>query len=213
MLRRTLTTFGLVGATALAACSDAATEPSTASAVEASAQRTAGRGAPAPGSASIATVATEAGFSELVGALAYVDAELDAGLVDLFLAGTSQHTVFAPTNEAFERLYGLLSGVLGAEIDEITDIPAPVVLDVLRYHVTPGRRAANSVVPPRGERAITPLLHETFGVRMDASIRDGLTGLRTDASIVTANIPASNGIIHVIDAVIVPPSVVAALTQ
>jgi transforming growth factor-beta-induced protein len=213
MLRRTLTLFGLVGATALAACSDAATEPGTTTAVEASAQRTAGRGAPAPGSASIAAVASEAGFSELVGALAYVDAELDAGLVDLFLTGTSQHTVFAPTNEAFERLYGLLGAVLGAEIDEITDIPAPVVLDVLRYHVTPGLRAANSVVPPRGERTITPLLRETFGVRADGSIRDGLTGLRTDASVVTANIPASNGIIHVIDAVIVPPSVVAALTR
>lgn len=177
-----------------------------------------GRGAgnsasPAPGSESIAAIAIAAGFSELVGALVYVDDELETGLVDLFLNGTDQFTVFAPTNEAFEDLYGLLSAVLDAEIDEITDVPAEVVLDVLFYHVTEGRRAANSVVPRRGERTITPLLGETFAVRTDATIRDGLTGLRDDASIVSANISASNGIIHVIDQVIVPPSIVAALTN
>ncbi len=169
--------------------------------------------APAPGNESIAAIAIGAGFNELVGALVYVDAELETGLVDLFLNGTDQFTVFAPTDEAFENLYGLLSIVLDTEIDEITDVPASVVLDVLFYHVTEGRRAANSVVPRRGERTITPLLGETFAVRTDATIRDGLTGLRDDANIVSANISASNGIIHVIDQVIVPPSVVAALTN
>ena len=170
--------------------------------------------APAPGDDSIAEVAIKAGFVELVGALAYVDEELEAGLVDLFLNGTDQYTVFAPTNEAFEGLYGLLSSVLDAEIDGITDVPAEVVLDVLTYHVTEGRRAANSVVPRVGERTITPLLGETFQVRTDLSIQDGLTGVRDgDAQIVGANISASNGVIHVIDQVIVPPSVVAALTE
>jgi uncharacterized surface protein with fasciclin (FAS1) repeats len=169
--------------------------------------------APAPSTESIAAIAIGAEFDELVGALVYVDQELETGLVELFLNGTDQFTVFAPTNEAFQNLYGLLSAVLGTEIDEITDVPASVVLDVLFYHVTEGRRAANSVVPRRGERTITPLLGETFAVRTDATIRDGLTGLRDDAAIVTANISASNGIIHVIDQVIVPPSVVAALTN
>jgi uncharacterized surface protein with fasciclin (FAS1) repeats len=169
--------------------------------------------APARGSESIAAIAIEAGFSELVGALVYVDTELETGLVDLFLNGTDQFTVFAPTNQAFTNLYGLLSVVLEAEIDEITDVPATVVLDVLFYHVAEGRRAANSVVPRRGERTITSLLGETFAVRTDGTIRDGLTGLRDDATIGPANISASNGIIHAIDQVIVPPSVVAALTN
>jgi uncharacterized surface protein with fasciclin (FAS1) repeats len=169
--------------------------------------------APARGSESIAEIAIGAGFSELVGALVYVDTELETGLVDLFLNGTDQFTVFAPTNQAFENLYGLLSVVLNAEIDEITDVPAPVVLDVLFYHVAEGRRAANSVVPRRGERTIISLLGEIFAVRTDGTIRDGLTGLRDDATIGPANISASNGIIHVIDQVIVPPSVVAALTN
>jgi uncharacterized surface protein with fasciclin (FAS1) repeats len=169
--------------------------------------------APARGTESIAAIAIGAGFDELVGALVYVDGELGTEIVNLFLNGTDQYTVFAPTNEAFQNLYGLLTAVLGVQIDEISDVPAAVVLDVLFYHVAEGRRAANSVVPRRGERTITPLLGETFAVRTNLTIRDGLTGLRTDAKIVGADISAKNGIIHVIDQVIVPPSVVAALTS
>ena len=178
--------------------------------VRASAQSTAN---PAPGVDSIASIAVEGEFNELVSALVYVDTELETGVVDLFQNGTDQYTVFAPTDEAFGNLYALLSIVLDAEIAEITDVPAPVVLDVLLYHVTEGRRASNSVVPPRRIRTITPLLGETFAVRTDATIRDGLTGLRDDAAIVQANTSARNGLIHVIDQVIVPPSVVAVLTN
>jgi uncharacterized surface protein with fasciclin (FAS1) repeats len=202
MTKRLLPALALAASLGLGACSDTSTTPFG---IEESR-------APAPGSDPIAAIAIDNGFTELVGALQYVDGELNTGLVDLFLNGTDQYTVFAPTNEAFTNLFGLLSAVLGVQIDEITDVPAEVVLDVLYYHVAEGRRAANSVVPKRGERTITPLLGETFGVRPDLSIRDGLTGLRADAKIVSPNLSASNGIIHVIDQVIVPPSVVAALT-
>ncbi len=160
----------------------------------------------------IATLATKAGFSELVGALAYVDDELGMGLVDLFANGRDQYTVFAPDNMAFDNLYGLLSVVLETSIDEISDIPAPVVRDVLLYHVTQGRRASNSVVPPVNNRTIESLLGESFDVRTDGTIEDGLTGLRDDATIVMPDNFASNGVVHGINQVIVPPSVVAALT-
>jgi uncharacterized surface protein with fasciclin (FAS1) repeats len=201
--------LALAGALALVACSDSVVEPQGFDAPDAALEAR----APAPGTDAIATIAINAGFDELVGALVYVDGELDTGLVDLFLNGTDQYTVFAPTNEAFENLYGLLSAVLGADIDGITAVPAEVVLDVLLYHVTEGRRAANSVLPRRGVRTITPLLGETFQVRTNGTIRDGLTGVReSDAAIVAADISASNGIIHVISEVIVPPSIVAALT-
>jgi hypothetical protein len=99
--------------------------------------------APAPGPDSIAEIAIDAGFTELVGALVYVDEELDTNLVELFSTRSGQYTVFAPTNEAFEDLYDFLG------ITEISDLPPELVLDVLLYHVTEGRRAANSVVPPR----------------------------------------------------------------
>ncbi len=158
-------------------------------------QAQAPRRAPAPGDASIAAIAIGAGFSELVGALVYVDEELDAGLVDLFLNGTDQYTVFAPTNEAFEGLYEAL------EIDAISDLPAELVLDVLRYHVAEGRRAANSVVPPVRPRTITTLLAATFSVDRDGVIAD-IAG--QEVNIVAADISASNGIIHVIDTVLLP---------
>ncbi len=153
--------------------------------------------APAPGDQSIAAIAIGAGFDELVAALAYVDAdeELDVDLVDLFLNGTDQYTVFAPTNEAFEALYGIL------EIDEMSDLPPELVLDVLLYHVAEGRRAASSVVPRVGTRTIQTLLGATFSVDPTGTITDFFG---QNAKIETPNISASNGIIHVIDTVILP---------
>jgi uncharacterized surface protein with fasciclin (FAS1) repeats len=210
MFSRTFTLLSLAGGLALGGCADAATEP-VSSLTEASTTADAKRGAPARGSDPIAAIAIDGGFTELVAALTYVDEELDAELVELFLNGKEQYTVFAPTNQAFEDLYGLLTVVLETEIDAIDDVPAPIVLDVLLYHVTEGRRASNSVVPPRRDRVITSLLG--FAVRPDLTIRDGLTGLRDDAAIDTPDISASNGIIHTIDAVMVPPSVVALLTE
>lgn len=151
-------------------------------------------GAPAPGTDPIAAIAINAGFSELVGALTYVDDSLNTGLVNLFLNGTDQYTVFAPTNDAFNDLYTAL-GVSG-----ISDLPPTLVRDVLLYHVTDGRRAANSVVPRNGNRSISTLLGVDFTVDNQGQI----TAVGNTANITTANISASNGIIHVIDAVILP---------
>lgn len=143
---------------------------------------------------SIATIATEAGFTELLSALIYVDESLDAGLVDLFANGTDQYTVFAPTNDAFNALYDALG------IDGITDLDASTVLDVLLYHVTDGRRAANSVVPKNGMRTIETLNGATFMVDPDLMIY----AVGNYANITSANISASNGVVHVIDMVLLP---------
>jgi len=149
------------------------------------------------GSESIAEIAINNGFSELVGALQYVDAELDAGLVNLFLNGKDQYTVFAPTNDAFYGLYD----ALGEDVQGITDLPATLVLDVLLYHVTDGRRSANSVVPKNNYKYIETLLEgATFMVDSSGMI----TATGNTANIVAADISASNGIVHVIDAVILP---------
>jgi len=152
-------------------------------------------GAPAPGDKAIAQIAIDAGFSELVAALSYVDEKLDAGLVNLFLNGTDQYTVFAPTNQAFQNLYSALN------VQKISDLPADLVLNVLLYHVAEGRRASNSVVPKSGSRTISTLLTDaTFSVDNAGKI----TAVGNSATITTANISASNGIIHVIDTVILP---------
>jgi len=151
-----------------------------------------------PGDQSIAAIAIGAGFSELVGALSYVDAELNAGLVDLFLNGKDQYTVFAPTNDAFTTLYSALG------VEKISDLPAELVLNVLLYHVTDGRRAANSVVPKNGTRTIETLLEgATFSVDTNGVI----TAVGSVASIKTPNTSASNGIIHIIDTVLLPITV------
>lgn len=152
------------------------------------------KAAPAPGEESIASIAIAAGFDELVKALFYVDAELQTQLVELFSNGTDQYTVFAPTDEAFAALYD----ALGAE--NIEDLSAELVRDVLLYHVVEGRRAANSVVPPKRDRNIETLLGVNFTVDSNAKIY----AVGNTAKIVSANISASNGIIHVIDAVILP---------
>ncbi|UJH92159.1 fasciclin domain-containing protein [Antarcticibacterium sp. 1MA-6-2] len=118
-------------------------------------------------------------------------------LVDLFLNGKDQYTVFAPTDEAFMNLYE----ALGPEVDEITDLPAELVLSVLQYHVTEGRRASNSVVPKRNMRTIETLLEgTTFKVAPDLQI----TAIGNTGNIVAADISASNGIIHIIDTVLLP---------
>ena len=153
------------------------------------------KGAPQKGDESIAAIAIADGsFNELVDALLYVDEELNAGLVDLFLNGKDQYTVFAPTDSAFSNLYSALS------INSIRDLPADLVLNVLLYHVTDGRRASNSVLPRNGSKIIETLLGETFSVDTSGMITAG----SSTSMIIAADKSASNGIIHVIDSVLLP---------
>lgn len=157
------------------------------------------KAAPAPGEDPIAQIAIDKDFNELVAALSYVDAELNAGLVELFMNGKDQYTVFAPTDEAFHALYAALS-TEETIVDEISDIDPDLVLSVLKYHVTEGRRASNSVVPKRNMRTIQTLLEgASFKVSSDFEIT-----ATNSATIIGADISASNGIIHVIDNVLLP---------
>lgn len=158
------------------------------------------KAAPKKGDATIAeivvasTEADEPQFTLLLAALEY------AGLTDVF-AGGDQYTVFAPTDQAFIDLV-VATGV--DPNDPFTAIDAALgegtVASVLLYHVTEGRRAANSVVPKNGTRTIETLLGATFDVNPDLSI----DAVGNSANIIAANVSASNGIIHVIDTVILP---------
>jgi uncharacterized surface protein with fasciclin (FAS1) repeats len=149
--------------------------------------------APKKGDDPIAKIAIDADFNELVAALDYV------GLVPLFLEGKDQYTVFAPTDDAFKNLYIALSNET-TEITQITQLDSTLVLNILKYHVVEGRRAANSVVPKNGSRTITTLLGSTFSVDTNGMI----TAVGNTANITSPNISASNGIIHEVDAVLLP---------
>jgi len=158
------------------------------------------QGSPKKGEDPIALIAIEnGGFDELVDALMYVDEELNAGLVNLFLNGKDQYTVFAPTDTAFFNLYNALDPNGG--IDSIRDLPSDLVLNVLLYHVTDGRRASNSVLPKsNNSKMIETLLGQTFSVDSSGMI----TANNSSSMIIAADISASNGIIHVIDSVLIP---------
>lgn len=110
-----------------------------------------------------------------------------AGLVEA-LSGNRQLTVFAPTDGAFEALAEELGvGVEGLlELDDLADI--------LLYHVTSGRRFANSVV---NAPQVKMLNGDTVAV--DGTVLNG-----GQAEIIGTDIEASNGVIHVIDGVLLP---------
>ena len=169
----------------------------------------------APGDQSIAEIVIDAAsaepaeFSLLLDAILYIaetnpDSALIAGLFD-----DDQYTVFAPTDQAFLALVGAVAGLLDPEIlaedgpfAAIDDLlGAGTIEAVVSYHVTTGRRASNSVVPPRRDRTITTLLPGANFI-VDSSGVISATG--STAAIGPANISASNGIIHVVDTVLLP---------
>jgi uncharacterized surface protein with fasciclin (FAS1) repeats len=118
-----------------------------------------------------------------------------AGLVET-LKGTGPFTVFAPTDAAFNKIPKAQLDALLADKDALTA--------VLTYHVVPGRIMAADLIAKRYTTAITV---QGDMVKIDA--RNNVTV--NDANVIKADIVASNGVVHVIDTVILPPSVVSAL--
>lgn len=133
----------------------------------------------------IVAVATEAGdFTTLTAALEAAD------LVET-LQGEGPFTVFAPTDEAFAALpEGTLEDLLKPENKD-------VLVKVLTYHVVPG-----AVMSTDLESGEVETILEDATVEVTVS-DDGV--MVNDANVVTADIEASNGVIHVIDKVILPP--------
>ena len=119
-----------------------------------------------------------------------VAAVKEAGLVGA-LSGNRQLTVFAPTDDAF--------GKLGVTADNVGDVDFEAAVgaslaEILTYHVTPGRRYSESVVNAES----LPTLN---GQEVDV---DGTTLNDGQADIVGTDIEASNGVVHVIDGVLLP---------
>ena len=130
------------------------------------------------------TLQADARFTTLVTAIeaAGLDDELSTG---------EPFTLFAPTNAAFDALpAGVLDAVL-ADVDLLTD--------VLLYHVASGTTLSTDL---SDAQSITTLL---TGATLTVSI-SGSTVEINEATVVQADLDASNGVIHVIDGVLVPAS-------
>ena len=145
----------------------------------------------AAGGADIVDTAVGAGdFTTLVAAVQA------AGLEET-LRGEGPFTVFAPTDDAFAALPA-------GTLDELLADPTGALTDVLTYHVVPGEVLAADVVGLDGQPVET-VQGGTFTVNVGD---DGSVTL-TDASgnevtVVATDVQASNGVIHVIDAVLLP---------
>jgi transforming growth factor-beta-induced protein len=121
-----------------------------------------------------------------------------AGLVNT-LSGHGPFTVFAPTNDAFAKLPpDLLASLLKPE-NKVT------LTKILTYHVVAGSVKAADVVKLT---EATTVEGEKVNIKVD-----GGNVMVNDAKVTQTDIVASNGVIHVIDTVIVPPSVLAAMSQ
>lgn len=124
-------------------------------------------------------------FSTLVAAVTAAD------LVET-LSGEGPFTVFAPTNDAFAALpAGTLDSLLLPENKQ-------ALTDILLYHVVSGKVMAADVV---GLTSATTVL----GADITITVRDGKVFLNDTVEVIITDIEASNGVIHVIDAVLLPP--------
>lgn len=110
-------------------------------------------------------------------------------------------TVFAPTNEAFAKLAKAAPATYQAVLAD----PA-LLAKVLTYHVVAGDiKSAQAIGVAQQNGTVNPLEGEPISL----SLKDGKLTLNGSATVVTADILATNGVIHVIDTVIVPPSLSA----
>jgi transforming growth factor-beta-induced protein len=138
-----------------------------------------------PESKNIVEVASSAGsFGTL---LAAADA---AGLVEA-LSGEGPLTVFAPTDEAFSKLPA------GTVDDLLKPENKGKLAEILKYHVVAGRVFSDTALKAGSAKTLQ-------GQSIDVSIEEGQPKVN-DAALVATDIDASNGVIHVIDSVILPP--------
>lgn len=188
-LARTSAIVALAAAAALtfSACSSSSTDTAASASASASAPAESAPAEVATVGTIVEIAASNPDFSTLVAA---IDA---AGLVET-LNGPGPFTVFAPTNEAFAALpAGVLDALLLPENKDL-------LIQILTYHVVPGTVMAADVMA--GDVATVE------GQNITIATDGGVTV--NGAAVVQTDIVASNGVIHVIDAVLLPPGVDAA---
>ncbi len=117
-----------------------------------------------------------------------VEAVSKAGLVEA-LSAEGPFTVFAPTNDAFSSLFTKL-GVKG-----VSDLTVEQLMPILTYHVVSGKVKSTDL-----SNGMVSTLNESNKLKVDLS-----NGVKINSSnVIAADIHGKNGVIHVIDAVLLP---------
>jgi len=158
--------------------------------------------APVTPPGTLAEVATSAGFNALVAAAD------KAGLVDELSDPNADLTVFAPTDAAFTALATSL-GFADANA-MVAALDGPTLAKILTFHVLPTNESAAELVAGGASQAtlysLTPGTPATLAVDTASGVKLTDAALN-QASVTSADVAASNGVIHVIDKVLVPPGV------
>ena len=129
-----------------------------------------------------------------------VEAVQKAGLVDA-LKASGMKTVFAPTNDAFQAVLDS-----NTEWSSLDDIPVETLQSVLLFHVLGARVASTDLSDTYVNTLATGPNSEPFSLQVETT---GAIEFNGDTKPVSVDIEASNGIIHVIDRVMLPPNVVS----
>ena len=133
-------------------------------------------------------------FNTLTAALTREEDYPFAGLL-MSSEDPSPFTVFAPTNDAFAALLEEL------EVESLEDIPADVLASVLRYHVVAGANVRSTELSD--DMMVSTLADQTFMIDLENGV------VITDANgrmanVIATDVQANNGVIHVIDKVLLP---------
>lgn len=133
--------------------------------------------------------------AQAAGSFTTLIAALDATGLRSTLESGGVFTVFAPTDAAFAAVPADILNTLLADVDLLTQ--------VLTYHVVPGRVLSSDVVGLSSASTLN-------GADVSISVKAGSVFV-DNAQVVATDVQGTNGVIHVIDAVILPPAVLAAL--
>lgn len=105
------------------------------------------------------------------------------------LTGNGQHTVFAPTDDAF--------AILDLNPGNVGNLDQDVLTEILKYHVANGRRYSSDIIASDQIR----MINGGFVQQAGGVLTDNNGGM---SSIIVTDVPAANGVIHAIDAVLIP---------
>jgi uncharacterized surface protein with fasciclin (FAS1) repeats len=138
---------------------------------------------------------------------ALVSAATKAGLASTLSAASANLTVFAPTDAAFNTLAVRL-GFSDANA-MVNALPASALASILTYHVLPTQKTAADLAASGTKQAtLYNFAGSATTLTLDTSSGVSITdAVLTQAKVTTANAQASNGVVHIVDKVLVPPGV------